>query len=58
MKSDDQLVRDDKINAELEKAIQKDRDDKIAARSFKPNVRIKNYAAGDFLCYDGHEIPV
>lgn len=42
---------------ELDKLITQDNIDREAAQTFKPNVKIVRYAAGDFLVYEGQEYP-
>ena len=42
----------------LREATELDEQEKRDARSFIPNVRITNYLAGDFFCYDKVEVPV
>ena len=44
-------------DGDLAHAIELDAEEKIKAREFKPNVRMVDYAAGQFLCYGDFEAP-
>lgn len=49
--------RETQNTIDLATAVAGDEKERVAARSFRPNVRIKKYEAGDFLCYDKLEVP-